>query len=231
MESGEMADGRGVNTSATPAVTVVTATVGRPTLPRAVESVLEQTYKDFELLIFPNNLPHDYVVPRWDDPRVIVAEPFVSVNDWGAQGKMRGLRAARGEFICWLDDDDWWDRRFLKTMVVAIRKYNADLVYSRAILHERETGRILGSYLREYTPGDLEHNAFIISPTMIMRKSAVPPDYQLAIGDYAYEWYLYRDLERAGKVIRHYDSGLAHYSTYDGIWNYWAPGGYKPWTR
>ena len=39
-----------------------------------------------------------------------------------------GLEAARGEFVCFLDSDDWWEDTFLEEMVAAAERYGADFV-------------------------------------------------------------------------------------------------------
>jgi glycosyltransferase involved in cell wall biosynthesis len=92
-----------------PAVTVVIPTRNRPELVRrAVESVFAQSFKDFEIV----------VVVDGRDPETVERlagysnRPLrVIVNDnpqGGAEARNIGSRAARGEWIAFLDDDDEW---------------------------------------------------------------------------------------------------------------------------
>jgi len=78
----------------------------RDTLPMAVASVLAQTLEDWELLVV---LDDDEGRLEWlhalNDPRVRVMRS----DSPGGRGAARqaGLEAARGEFLAFLDADDW----------------------------------------------------------------------------------------------------------------------------
>ena len=92
-----------------PTVTVIVPTYNRAHLiPRAIRSVLAQTYGDFELLVIDDGSSDDTqaVVAGWSDPRVrYLREPQ---NAGVGAARNRGLREARGEFIAFLDSDDEW---------------------------------------------------------------------------------------------------------------------------
>jgi glycosyltransferase involved in cell wall biosynthesis len=94
----------------TPRVTVIIATYNRSTvLPYAIECVLGQTMRDFELLVIGDGCTDDseQVVTAIKDPRVRW------INLSGHTGHQsgpnnRGLQEARGEFIAYLGHDDLW---------------------------------------------------------------------------------------------------------------------------
>ncbi|MFH1791941.1 MAG: glycosyltransferase [Candidatus Omnitrophota bacterium] len=93
-----------------PLFTVVMSTYNRSVLlPRAINCVLKQTYPDFELLVIDNgstdNTPD--VVMAIKDPRVIyVRNPNPTGSCDGPRNT--GIGIARGEYTCFLDDDDIW---------------------------------------------------------------------------------------------------------------------------
>ncbi len=86
-----------------PRVSVCITTHDRPTIERAIRSVLKQDFKDYELI----------VVDDCSDTKM----PYVPVNarvirnpkNLGSTKSLNiGLRIARGEYIAILDDDDFW---------------------------------------------------------------------------------------------------------------------------
>ena len=77
-------------------------------LEEAIESVLAQTFADFEILVV-NNFSTDNtseVLNGYDDPRIKVIE-FNNEGVIGA-GRNTGIKAATGEFVAFLDSDDVW---------------------------------------------------------------------------------------------------------------------------
>ncbi len=95
--------------------TVIIATFRRPQLLcRAVQSVLAQTFTDFELVVVDDNgVGHPEQLAtvqalnaRFDDPRLIYRVNPHSLGGGGARNA--GMSEARGEYIAFLDDDEQW---------------------------------------------------------------------------------------------------------------------------
>lgn len=91
-------------------VTVVIPTIGRPSLVRAVDSVLGQTLAATRLLVIADGVEYAPVVRQLlantrEDIVDILAIPRV-----GAPARVRnaGLQRVSTEFVAWLDDDDYW---------------------------------------------------------------------------------------------------------------------------
>lgn len=91
----------------TPRVTVVITTYNRADLlPRAVESVLAQTYTDYEVIIVDDCSSDNTqdVVAGFDDPRI---RSFRHERNRGASAaRNTGILNAKGEYVAFLDDDD-----------------------------------------------------------------------------------------------------------------------------
>ena len=90
-----------------PKVSVIIATYNRAALlPRAVNSVLAQTYTDFELIIVDDRSSDDTqeVIRTFTDPRIRVIRH--EANRGAAAARNTGISEARGEYIAFLDDDD-----------------------------------------------------------------------------------------------------------------------------
>ena len=90
-----------------PAVSVIISTFNRSNLVRrAVESVLAQTWRDFELVVVDDHSP----VPAAEALRGIDDERLRLIrhekNSGGPAARNTGITQSRGEFVALLDDDD-----------------------------------------------------------------------------------------------------------------------------
>ena len=93
-------------------VSVVIPTFKRSdTLARAIQSVLNQTYKELEILVVDDNIRESVesimvheIVSSFEDNRVRLVEQEKHIN--GAVARNEGIKAAQGEYVAFLDDDD-----------------------------------------------------------------------------------------------------------------------------
>jgi glycosyltransferase involved in cell wall biosynthesis len=108
-----------------PLVSVVIPTYNRPCLLiEAVQSVLDQTYKDFEIIIIDDHSTDETA----EKCRELVLQHekiryFSNEFSKGAPGaKNTGIKHAKGEYISFLDDDDLWDKEYLRYNVELAKK-------------------------------------------------------------------------------------------------------------
>jgi len=83
----------------------------------AVQSVLDQTFEDFELLIIDDCSPDDSIAicRAFDDPRIRIIQHAFNRGLAGARNT--GVRHARGELLAFLDSDDCWQPEKLQRHV------------------------------------------------------------------------------------------------------------------
>ena len=103
----------------------------------AIESVLAQTHPDCELIIVNDGSPDspelDRVVRRYG-PRPEVTY-IVQKNGGPGAARNTGIRAAGGEFVAFLDGDDWWEPTYLATQMAHFQADpSLDLVFCDARL-------------------------------------------------------------------------------------------------
>jgi glycosyltransferase involved in cell wall biosynthesis len=119
--------------SSTPLVTVIIATYNRAeTLKYAIESVLWQTYKNFELWVIGDCCTdHTETIVRsfGSDHRV---NWYNLPQNSGYQSKPNneGIRRAKGELIAYLNHDDIWLPNHLEDTVSHLQKTDSDIVFS-----------------------------------------------------------------------------------------------------
>ncbi|TYT62007.1 glycosyltransferase family 2 protein [Natrialba swarupiae] len=77
-------------------------------LPRAIDSVLNQTYDDFELIVVDDASDDhtEQVVSAYDDDRIEYIKH--DVNRGGSAARNTGIRRSNGKYIAFLDADDEW---------------------------------------------------------------------------------------------------------------------------
>ena len=98
-------------------------------LHRCVDSLLAQTFQDFEILLVDDGSPDksggicDEYARK--DRRVRV---FHKENGGVSSARNLGLENAKGEWICFVDADDWVEGEYLKELYSDVLLYNVDFV-------------------------------------------------------------------------------------------------------
>jgi len=118
-----------MNSPHEPLISVVIPTYNRADLiPKAIQSVLDQTYQNWELIIVDNysNDGTKGVVDSFRDPRISML--LLPRTGSVAASRNMGVRHSKGEWIAFLDSDDWWFTTKLSTVCEVIQK-NPDLIY------------------------------------------------------------------------------------------------------
>lgn len=176
-----------------PRVSVVITAYNRPDfLKRAIESVMAQTFRDFELIIIDDCSP---------------TELFSVVEQFGAgirfhrqekngqlsHARNTGVRLAQGEYVAFLDDDDEWLPTSLERQMESVKGYDAILCGFRIM----ETGEAVIQPVREVTPEMLLYRNKFCGPTgFLCKRSALLDnifDVQLPLGS---DWDMYIRLAR-----------------------------------
>lgn len=105
---------------------------------KAIESVLSQTFSDFEILVMDDGSTDDTenVIRSINDPRVF----YQWADNFGgpARPRNRGINIAKGEWVCFLDADDWWSPNKLETCLQAIGE-TTDLIYHDLFIVDEKT--------------------------------------------------------------------------------------------
>ncbi len=98
---------------------------------QCVDSILAQTFKDFELILVndgsPDNCPHICDKYAEQDSRVKVIH---QKNAGVAEARNAGIRAASGEWIYFVDSDDWIEPNAAEILYTDALRTGADYVVS-----------------------------------------------------------------------------------------------------
>ena len=94
-----------------------------PYVKKAVESVLAQSYRDWELIVVDDGSSDgspQAVLDLADERCHVYSQGNLGVS----AARNSGVRLAKGELLAFLDADDWWDEKFLEEMVAFADSYS-----------------------------------------------------------------------------------------------------------
>lgn len=98
----------------------------------AIESVLHQSYADWEMIIVDDCSPDGgagiRVVQQYKDDRIKLIASKVNKGSSGARNT--ALREAKGRYIAFLDSDDIWHPEFLQEQLGFMQAHKAAMVFS-----------------------------------------------------------------------------------------------------
>lgn len=140
-------------------VSIIVPTYNRPEfLGRALRSIAGQTYDDYEVLVVNdggvkvNDIYADYNLPgKLINHRKNHGLPWA---------RNTGIRVSTGDYIAYLDDDDWWYSHHLQTCIDAIRATGKRWVYTNSDAYGWKKPGARELFLdRDYSPESIKkHN-------------------------------------------------------------------------
>ena len=129
-----------------PQVSVIIPTHNRAEhLPKALNSVLQQSYQDFEIVVVDDaSVDHTpQVVARFKDPRIRYLRH--DTNKGGSAARNTGIINSSSPFLAFLDDDDEWVVDKLQKQLSAILKspQEVGVIYTGHMTVDLATGKVL----------------------------------------------------------------------------------------
>lgn len=144
-----------------PLVSVVIPTYNRSEkLKRAIRSVLNQTYDNFELIIVDDASEYDTekLVTSFNDGRINHIQH--NENRGGAAARNTGIKESGGKYISFLDDDDAFLPKKIEKLVSVLEPLSDEWIgaYSWSIID----GRVRASYME----GDVKYELLSENPKL-----------------------------------------------------------------
>ena len=91
---------------------------------RTLESVIAQTYKDFECIVVDDgSTDNSLEIVRGLDNGDWRLEIISQANSGVAVARNNGVAKSKGEYVCFLDADDWWESTWIEEMDRLIKEY------------------------------------------------------------------------------------------------------------
>lgn len=108
-------------------------------LPKCIESIIHQTYENMEIILVDDGSTDscgeicDFYATI--DKRIVVSH---ETNGGLVRARKRGLERANGEYIAFVDGDDWVEKDMYKELIDALERTNASFVDSGHFLENQE---------------------------------------------------------------------------------------------
>lgn len=155
-----------------PEVSVIVTTYNRKNLLKeTLNSILAQTYKNFELIVVDNYSNYNFMefMRSFDSDKI---RAFQNQNNGIiAVNRNYGILKAKGKFLAFCDDDDLWIPDKLEKELLAIKEEHADFVSSNSFLFYDnvinqcyKTNKKIASNINDF----LKEN-FIITSSVMLR--------------------------------------------------------------
>ena len=115
----------------TPSVSVIIPTYNRAAeLARALDALMAQTWKDFEVLVCDDGSEEDIsaVTARYAGKLDLT---YLRIERSGGPARPRNvaMRQARGEWLAYLDSDDWWNPSRMEAVSAHLADPSIDVIY------------------------------------------------------------------------------------------------------
>ena len=186
-----------------------------PFLRLRIESVLSQTYKDYEVILLDDSSSDnsvDILKEYIDNPRV--THYLFNKENSGSTFKqwLKGFNLASGEYIWIAESDDYADSHFLERAATEIENspnisllfYQSNIVNEKnEILHKHNNGILQteiiegAHFIHKYM---LRNNHIVNASSVIFKKNTIPTDLMFTRFRYCGDWLFWSEIAAKGDV-------------------------------
>ncbi len=188
----------------------------RESLTRAVSSVFDQTYTNWEIVIVSNDedLFTKFSLEQNSKIRFIKQKKFGIYENFNL-----GIEQADGLFLAILNDDDWYESDFLEASLQFITDRNLDGSYGNCWIHEQDGNKklvyakpilqkgLLTDFIGAY------HTTFLLKRECFQRYGLFKHETSKGIQlNYASDYHWFIHALKAGLIVERHDRICGHFS-------------------
>ena len=180
-----------------PKISIITCVYGAEAyLHKCLDSLINQTYKNLEFVIIddgsPDKCPEICDAYAAKDPRITLIH---QKNAGVGYARNKGLSLATGDYVGFVDPDDWIDLTMMSGLAAAVDKYAADIVicdWQTFSDNDEVNGKVHSQKISNDTPFEKLRDEFLLDkhPNFLCNKIfsrklfaglTIPPD--IVLGD------------------------------------------------
>lgn len=153
-------------------ISVVLPTYNRAnTIKKSIDSILGQSFKDFELIIIDDGSTDNTknLIEEYKDNRI---KYFYQKNSGACSARNYGIKMAQGDYIAFIDSDDIWHEDKLQKQYNVISKYDVDVVFCKMRQHNinSDSTKIIPKEIVEGMQDKLKYFIGIGTQTLLVKK-------------------------------------------------------------
>lgn len=179
----------------------------------AIESVLKQTYTNWELLIV-NDCSTDNteeIIKSYQQRKTKIKLINQKENQGVANARNTGIQNAKGKYIAFLDADDIWREEKLQKQIQILQNSNADITYTAYLMID-ETGKTIKKRSVKETlklKDLLKENSIIFSSVVCKREILKDKNFK---SEWYHEDYIFLlDVAKENKTFKGINESLMQY--------------------
>ena len=207
-----------------PRVSVIIPVYGTaPLVAEALDSVLGQTFRDYEIIVVNDGSPDSLLLENVLEPYRERITYIVQQNHGLACARNTGVKASRASYVAMLDSDDRWHPEYLASQLSVLEAHSdVDVVYPDAV---RFTANQTGTHRYSHTypvGGEISFLRVLARECQIYGGVTARRETLLRVGLYDEELQSGEDLDlwlrilKAGGRIAYNDRVLAYYRIREG---------------
>ena len=124
-------------------------------LPKCLESLIHQTLKDIEIICINDGSTDNSLSILKDYAKNDSRIRIINKENGGISAtRNSGINAAMGDFLSFIDSDDWIDLDFFEKLYLAAKKYSADIAAAGIIRISGRRKRVLLDFKKEIVTDD-----------------------------------------------------------------------------
>ena len=145
-----------------------------------VDSILQQTYKDFELILVDDGSKDSSwnIIKEYADKEERVV-PIHQENAGVSAARNAGLDSAQGKWICFVDADDYLPKDGIQILVEHGEKSNADIVNANATRVEDDKQFKIFNFNNEIVKGNIYPRLVHFAPWAQLFKRSIIEEHHL----------------------------------------------------
>ena len=179
----------------------------------AIESVIKQTYKNWELIIVNDASTDDTekIIKSYQEKDKRIKLISLTENQGVANARNTAIQNAKGRYIAFLDADDIWQKNKLQKQIQILNNSNTDISYTAYLMIDEAGQTIKERSIKEILKiNDLLKENSIIFSSVVCKKESIKNK------RFKKEWYhedyvFLLDLVKEDKIFKGIDESLMQY--------------------